>query len=135
MNAAVALERTETLTAPTSPEDVRRLRHEVALILAEWGVTKRAEDVLIACSELLTNALRYGQTPLLTVNLVERDGCLRVSVPDCNPFPPYPATADRDDEDGRGVYLLAVLADAWGFRAHGTGKDVFAEFRTDGDPP
>lgn len=135
MNAAVTLERAEVFTTPISPENVQYLRHQVALTLADWGITKRAGDVLIACSELLTNALRYGQTPLLTIHLVERDGWLKVTVADSNPFPPYPTTADRDDEDGRGVYLLAVLADAWGFRAYGDGKDVVAEFQTHSDLP
>jgi hypothetical protein len=61
--------------------------------------------------------------------LAEEGGWLRLAVPDHNPLPPYLTSADPDDEDGRGVSLLATLADAWGFRAVGDGKSVFAEFR------
>jgi len=132
MSAAV-LERTEQFDAAASVEDVRWLRHQVALTLAAWGIADRADEVLVACSELLTNALMYGQTPLLQVSVAEYDGWLRLTVPDRNPYPPYPATADRDDEDGRGVLLVAALSDAWGFRASGDGKQVFAEFQLGGD--
>jgi hypothetical protein len=130
--SAATLERTERFDAPSSAGDVRHLRHRIAKTLADWGITERADDVLCSCSELLTNALTYGQTDVLAVDLAEQDGWLRLSVPDNNPFPPYPALADRDDEDGRGVFLLAALADAWGFRAFGGGKSVFAEFRISG---
>ena len=134
MNAAV-LDRTEQFDAAASVEDVRRLRHQIAKTLANWGITARADDVLVACSELLTNALMYGQTPLLVVELTEHNGWLRLAVPDHNPYPPYPALTDRQDEDGRGVLLVAALSDAWGFRATSEGKQVFAEFQLGGDAP
>lgn len=130
--STATLERTERFDAPASAQDVRHLRHRVAKTLADWGITQRADDVLYSCSELLTNALAYGQTEKLTVDLAEHDGWLRLTVPDNNPFPPIPLLADRDDEDGRGVVLLAALADAWGFRCVGDGKHVFAEFQISG---
>lgn len=134
MNAAV-LARTEQFSAPADAEHVRRLRHDLAKTLADWGVTERAEDVLCSCSEMLTNALRYGQIKTLAAALTEQDGWLRLSVTDNNPFPPYPALADRDDENGRGIVLVTALADAWGFRASAHGKQVFAEFQLDGRTP
>jgi len=130
--SAATLERTERFDAPASAGDVQHLRHRVAKTLADWGITDRADDVLYSCSELLTNALTYGQTTVLAVDLAEQAGWLRLSVPDSNPVPPYPTIADRDDEDGRGVFLLAALADAWGFRAFSEGKSVFAEFQISG---
>jgi anti-sigma regulatory factor (Ser/Thr protein kinase) len=128
MSGAV-LDRTEQFTAPASASQVPYLRHQVAKTLADWGIVDRADDALSACAELVANALTYGQTEVLSVLVTEHDGWLRLTVPDHNPYPPYPTTADRDAEDGRGVFLLAALADAWGFRAFGTGKDVFAEFQ------
>jgi hypothetical protein len=129
MQAAAAFERTEQFDAPATPEEARRLRHQVAKTLADWGITDRADDVLSSCAELLTNALAYGQTAVLTVQLAEDDGWLRLAVPDGNPYPPIATVADRDDEDGRGISIVVTLADAWGFRAAETGKSVFAEFR------
>jgi len=130
MKAAI-FEHTEQFTAPATPAQARGLRHQVAKTLADWGVTDRADDVLSSCAELLSNALAYGQTAVLTVQLAEDEGWLRLAVPDSNPYPPFLAIADRDDEDGRGISMVATLADAWGFRAAGAGKSVFAEFRTD----
>lgn len=122
-------------TAPAGPGQVRDLRHRLAKTLADWGVSERADDVLSSCSEMLTNALCYGQIEVLTAQMSEADGWLRLTVPDNNPIPPYPTLAERDDEDGRGVFLVAALADAWGFRATGDGKHVFAEFRIHGHTP
>lgn len=123
--------RAEQFDAPATPAEARRLRHQVAKTLADWGFTDRADDVLSSCAELLSNALSYGQTEVLKVQLTENEGWLRLAVPDGNPYPPFPALADRDDEDGRGISMVAMLADAWGFRAAGEGKSVFAEFRTE----
>lgn len=129
------LERAAQFTAPAGAGHVRDLRHRLAKTLADWGVSERAEDVLSSCSEMLTNALCYGRVEVLTADLSEAGGWLRLSVPDNNPVPPYPTLADRDDEDGRGVFLVAALADAWGFRATDGGKHVFAEFRIHGRIP
>ncbi|HEV3169355.1 MAG TPA: ATP-binding protein [Actinocrinis sp.] len=127
MNPALQ-ERTRKFDAPASATSVRRLRHRVAEALGDWGIVDRADDVIHSCAEILANALAHGQTEVLTVHLDARDGWLRLTVPDNNPYPPYPADADRDDEDGRGVMLMTALADAWGFRAADDGKCVFAEF-------
>jgi hypothetical protein len=123
------LERVEQLVAPASAQDARELRHRVAKTLADWGVAERCDDVLGSCAEMLANALDHGCTAVLTVDLAEHDGWLHMAVPDRSPDPPYLVRAGRDDEDGRGVWLLAALCDAWGFRAAQDGKSVFAEFR------
>jgi hypothetical protein len=130
--SAAPLEHSEQFAAPASAQEVRRLRHRVAKTLADWGIADRSDDVLCSCAEMLANALAYGDTTSLMVQLAEQDGWLRLEVPDHNPRPPYLTSADPDDEDGRGVSLLATLADAWGFRAVGDGKSVFAEFRVNG---
>jgi serine/threonine-protein kinase RsbW len=134
MNSAV-LEHTRHFTAPARAAQIRHLRHRLAKTLADWGVTQRSDDVLCSCSELLTNALIYGQTDQLTVDLTMQDGWLQLTVPDNNPVPPYPMVANRDEEDGRGVFLVAALADAWGFRSRDGGKHVFAQFRISDHTP
>lgn len=110
------------------PEGVRYLRREVAKTLADWGIADPA-DIVLACSELATNALRHGRTEVLSLELTADETTVYIAVPDENPYPPYPAAADNEDEDGRGIQLVAEVADAWGFRATHTGKSVFAEFR------
>ena len=106
---------------------VGRLRRQAVKTLADWGVTERAELVALIVSELLTNALLHGRTPILSVELAIADGWLRIAVDDLNPDPPHPVPADTSGEGGRGMVLVAALADAWGFRAHAGGKTVSAE--------
>lgn len=123
------------LDAPANPENTGSLRTEVSKTLADWGLERLADRVRLAASELLTNALLHGSTATLTLCL-EIDGTwLRVSVPDANPDVPHLGHALEDDENGRGITLIAAFSDAWGFRSTATGKCVFAEFRTDSDAP
>jgi anti-sigma regulatory factor (Ser/Thr protein kinase) len=116
------------LDAPAAAESAQKLRARLAKTLADWGLEHLADRVVLAASELLTNALLHGRATTLTL-LLEVDGpWLRLSVPDANPAPPYLACPDTDDENHRGVCLIAAFADAWGFRSTDTGKHVFAEF-------
>lgn len=93
--------------------------------LAEW---ERAEDVLLCVSELATNALVHGVPPgpgfLLRVRY---DGYgVRVEVHDSGDG--VPRIADEADEGGRGLLLVAALADKWGVDERTPGKLVWAEF-------
>jgi anti-sigma regulatory factor (Ser/Thr protein kinase) len=110
------------------------MRHEVRKTLENWGVGDVSDAVELAASELLTNALLYGRVESLTLELTLDAPWLSLSVADANPTPPYPCGIDEQSEGGRGVYLTAELADAWGFRATAAGKSVFAEFLTSPDP-
>ena len=40
-------------------------------------------------------------------------------------YRPRRRRADNDDENGRGLQIISVLADRWGSRATGTGKSVW----------
>jgi len=94
-----------------------------------------ADAAELAVSEMLTNALLYGRTEILALELSLDEPWLCLSVEDANPTPPYPCGVDEQAEGGRGVFLVAELADAWGFRAAGGGKSVFAEFRLSANQP
>ena len=118
----------ERYEAAAHPHAVGHLRHQAVKTLADWGVTGCADLAELIVSELLTNALRYGRTPVLAVDLSINDGWLRIAVDDRNPEPPNLAETDITREDRRGIVLVAALADAWGFRAHADGKTVSAEF-------
>jgi anti-sigma regulatory factor (Ser/Thr protein kinase) len=122
--------RSTVLEAPASVQGPGVLRSQVGKILTKWGQEDLADRVMLTVSELLTNALLHGRTESLILRL-DIEGCrLRLSVPDANPAPPNLALADADDENGRGICLVAAFADAWGFRATDSGKCVFAEFST-----
>ncbi|MDO0936853.1 ATP-binding protein [Streptomyces sp. DG2A-72] len=102
------------------------------ITLTEWGVTHRHEDVLLCVSELATNALLHGVPPnrcfRLGLNLTT-DGVLRVEIHDSGPGEVRTPDADPESEHGRGLLLVAALADKWGVGERDPGKVVWCEFR------
>ncbi|MFG2136169.1 ATP-binding protein [Streptomyces sp. NPDC048650] len=105
--------------------------------LADWGIRRRADDVLLCVSELATNALLHGVPPgrgyRLWLAMGAEDGLLRVEVHDSGGGEPR-ALAPYDGEEGesgRGLLLVAALADAWGVGERVPGKVVWCEFRGD----
>lgn len=124
------LAKTARHEAAAEPSGIARVRHEARKTLDDWGVDDVSDAAELAASELLTNALLYGRAEILALELTLDECWLSLSVPDANPTPPYPCGIDEQAEGGRGVLLVAGLADAWGFRATSDGKSVFAEFLT-----
>jgi anti-sigma regulatory factor (Ser/Thr protein kinase) len=81
-------------------------------------------------TELVTNALVHtGRGAVLKVRVDGRR--LRVEVRDFvrrrPPRLPVGQGADEDATGGRGLLLVATLADAWGVRGHALGKSVWFE--------
>ncbi|MFJ8495880.1 ATP-binding protein [Streptomyces sp. NPDC094038] len=108
-------------------------RRFAAQSLRCWGLSDwaRADDVSLCVSELATNALLHGVPPGRGFLLRLRyDGdAVRVEVHDSGPGMPATAEqADDADEGGRGLLLVAALADKWGVAERALGKVVWAEF-------
>ncbi|MFJ5227753.1 ATP-binding protein [Streptomyces sp. NPDC088400] len=110
--------------------------------LVDWGLSvgTRADDALLCVSELATNALVHGVPPGRGFLLCMRyDGdVLRIEVHDSGGGVPEvgeATEADKDDEGGRGLLLVAAFADKWGVNERQPGKVVWCEFavREDGD--
>ncbi|NUK28119.1 ATP-binding protein [Streptomyces lunaelactis] len=99
--------------------------------LADWSVADRGDDVLLCVSELATNALLHGIPPGRGFRLhlfLHADGILRVEIHDSGDgcvrlSPPHP-----EGEGGRGLVLVAALADKWGVGERCPGKRVWCEF-------
>ncbi|MFF1692299.1 SpoIIE family protein phosphatase [Streptomyces sp. NPDC058257] len=92
--------------------------------LQEWGLTAQADTALLLASELLTNAFRHARGPLnLRVWHSVRE--LGVEITDHSTPRPRARLAESTEEDGRGLYLVEALADAWGTRPTTSGKTVW----------
>ncbi|MFJ9682927.1 ATP-binding protein [Streptomyces sp. NPDC101194] len=126
----------------------RRERRAVPLVrqfvreaLVDWACESRADDVLLCVSELVTNALLHGVPPgrgfRVRLSLEPGDGVLRVEVHDSGDGEVCPVAADPapDAEGGRGLLLVAALADKWGVGERDPGKVVWCEFAVRGPVP
>jgi anti-sigma regulatory factor (Ser/Thr protein kinase) len=111
----------------TDPGEVRRLRHLVREQLRAWRLTGAAEVTLLLVSELVTNALLHGRPPLeLRVAAIE--GKVRVEVHDAaDDRPPARAFPPPDAPHGRGIEIVAALANRWGSAPSPLGKVVWFE--------
>ncbi|MFE7511590.1 SpoIIE family protein phosphatase [Streptomyces sp. NPDC057540] len=100
-------------------------RHLVTDQLAAWDLTELADVFELVVSELVGNALRYGNGPG-TIRLLRGDR-LVVEVSDTGPDLPQIQHADLSDEGGRGLQLINMLCRRWGFCRTVNGKVVWAE--------
>ncbi|MER6125433.1 SpoIIE family protein phosphatase [Streptomyces sp. NPDC001795] len=97
-------------------------RHQLIL----WGVDEEtAYTTEMIVSELVTNAIRYG-TPPAQLQLI-KDRTLTCEVHDSNSLAPRLRHAKTIDEGGRGLFIIAQLAQNWGVRYSLDGKTVWAE--------
>ncbi|MFJ7072875.1 ATP-binding protein [Streptomyces sp. NPDC098781] len=94
-------------------------------------VTARAEQIV---AELAANAALHGRVQgsdfRLALTLDTTTGILRIAVSDAKGGQPPVAPADSaaDSESGRGLLMVAALADRWGTEPHPPGgKTVWAE--------
>ncbi|SED82253.1 Anti-sigma regulatory factor (Ser/Thr protein kinase) [Streptomyces sp. 3213] len=129
MNPSEKFFRRERRSVPAA----RRFAHA---FLAECGLAEaeRGGDVLLCVSELATNALVHGVPPGRQFRVFLRyDGhAVRVEVHDSGGGVPHVDEADEGDEGGRGLLLVAALADKWGVGERDLGKVVWAEFGCEG---
>ncbi|WP_369394124.1 HAD-IA family hydrolase [Streptomyces sp. CG1] len=132
-DAALLLARPQTLDAshvatwnlPSDPAVVARGRQLAADQLARWGLDETAFITELVVSELVTNAIRYGQPPV-QLRLI-KDISLICEVSDASSTSPHMRRARADDEGGRGLLLIAQLTQRWGTRHTTSGKTIWTE--------
>ncbi len=107
------------------PAMVAQVRAEVDRLLAAWGMEELGFSAELVFSELVTNAIRYGREPIKARMLL--DNSLICEVSDAGETSPRPRRAADTDEGGRGLYLVAQLAERWGTRYTRRGKVIWAE--------
>ncbi|MEU5632042.1 ATP-binding protein [Streptomyces rishiriensis] len=100
---------------------------------ASWDLPQEVTDTAeLLLSELMTNAYRHAKVPAgreIWARCVVTDDRIRVTVADANDTLPTPGAASLDAESGRGLALVAALADDWGAERRGCriGKEVWFE--------
>ncbi|MER6352303.1 ATP-binding protein [Streptomyces sp. NPDC001634] len=111
---------------------VRLAREFTRAALIDWEAGSRSDDVLLCVSELATNALLHGVPPGRGFGLrltLHPDGVLRIEIHDSGPGEVgLPDDLPPESEHGRGLLLVAALADKWGVGEREPGKIVWCEF-------
>ncbi|WP_326793741.1 SpoIIE family protein phosphatase (plasmid) [Streptomyces sp. NBC_00841] len=123
---ALPKDRVLTLSLPADPEAAPIARAAARHQLDVWGVDEEtAYTTELIVSELVGNAVRYGAPPLQLRLIFER--MLTCEVSDNATSAPQVKHARTIDETGRGLFIIASLADQWGTRYQSQGKTVWAE--------
>ncbi|UUU37993.1 ATP-binding protein [Streptomyces sp. NBC_00162] len=118
------------------PESVGLARAFAVTTLASWGLHSPAEDIRLCVSELASNALIHGSDTEhgFLVRLDAGEDFVRVEVHDSRPRhrrEPKIAHADGNNTTGRGLEIVASLADGWGVEdRRPSGKIVWTTFKT-----
>ncbi|CAL9605740.1 hypothetical protein SUDANB58_05531 [Streptomyces sp. enrichment culture] len=122
---ALGPDRVAEWAVPSDPAAVGEVRARVSRRLAQWGLEELTFTTELLLSELVTNAIRYGGEPIRV--RVLRDRALICEVADSSSTSPHLRYAAMTDEGGRGLFLVAQLAERWGTRYTPEGKVIWAE--------
>lgn len=114
-------------TLPREPESAATARRLVRDACAAWWLESLADDAALVVSELVANAVQHARRESIRVR-VERTApaTVVVVVSDFDRRPPVPRAPHDEDEDGRGLALVEVLAADWGADQRRWGKVVWA---------
>nr|WSY50885.1 SpoIIE family protein phosphatase [Streptomyces sp. NBC_00886] len=122
---ALHTDQVATWALPANPAIVALARSQVSRQLANWGLADMSFVTELLVSELVTNAIRYGSAPI-GLRLI-RDRTLICEVSDANSAAPHLRRARAFDEGGRGLHMVAQLAQGWGTRQTALGKTIWAK--------
>ncbi|HEU5159554.1 MAG TPA: ATP-binding protein [Streptosporangiaceae bacterium] len=122
-----------------SPKTAREFTRRT---FSAWSLDGLYNDVVVVVSELVTNALCHGLAdtsysalarPVQLVLLARRHRLL-TAVVDPSDKTPVLGSTKHFAESGRGLRIVAVMSDSWGWVPFATGgKAVWAAFNIPGD--
>jgi anti-sigma regulatory factor (Ser/Thr protein kinase) len=106
---------------------VHRARSFVRATLEAWALPESlARDAILLVSEMVTNAIVHGRAPI-QLRLRRAPAHLLLEVSDTATAIPRKLRPTADDVHGRGLQLVAIMADQWGTRPIRDGKSVWCE--------
>ena len=112
----------------------RKARELVTEACARWELPHLAGPACTVVTELVNNVVVHAQSPM-DVTLRLRDRHIMVSVRDESTDPPQArGPISPTSPGGRGLMMVAAVAETWGHTAVPNGKVVWAVLRTDQRP-
>lgn len=109
------------------PQAISGVRRWLTETLTAWGESAPLDDVLIAASELATNAVLHARSAF-RATISRGGGVIRVGFEDLAAGHPALNSDETELPGGRGVHLVEQLALRWGVDARVGSKVVWAEF-------
>ncbi|HEY9391256.1 MAG TPA: ATP-binding protein [Mycobacteriales bacterium] len=86
-------------------------------------------DLELVASELIANAFLHAPAPRSVWLRIRPGPRVRVTVLDASVRPPLPRLALATQTHGRGLRVVAALAERWGSESYPEGKAVWADLR------
>lgn len=130
-NASIELPLTEL-----APRTARRL---VAEMLRAWEWDAEGErdiDAVLLVNEIVANVVDHTERDAsLVLELAQSDSWLRVSSTDSSAVHPIVYEMDQRARRGRGMQIVAALAQRWGVDDVHGGKRVWFELAAEVEPP
>jgi anti-sigma regulatory factor (Ser/Thr protein kinase) len=111
-----------------SPHAVGAARRGVRAALDTAHRCGLSERAGVAVSELVANAVEYSGGDTLSVEMVLDEGAVVIAVHDSSAAPPVVRNVDSASVGGRGLGLVASVADAWGYDPTPDGKRVWCRW-------
>lgn len=111
---------------PSDPSAVPLARRKLRDHLLRATESQR-DRILLATSELVTNAVLHGEGPV-TLRAWLEGAPKRVEVTEAGAGDPRPLREHAvDDEGGRGLHIVEVVSSTWGVAPTSAGKTVWFE--------
>lgn len=120
---------TTTATFDGDTASVPAARRFVRRALSDLGADDYEYAAGLVVSELATNAVIHARGPFRVTVEVNGDRRVRLAVSDGSRRSPITKAHSADATTGRGLGLVAAMADEWGVERHGTGKTVWVLLR------
>ncbi len=113
--------------ATAAPEIVGTMRRASRRVLLDWGLNHIVDAAELCISELVTNAVLHGVNsyPEVELQLTVLSDRLCIDVTDGDPTIPQLCPPTAENEHGRGLVLVSLMATGFGFKRSATGKTVW----------
>jgi anti-sigma regulatory factor (Ser/Thr protein kinase) len=119
---------TATVDLPPSPRSVSTARRVVAELLTAWRAPQDRRDAELLVTELVANVVDHVQgEAVLALEVALSGSWLRIAVSDGSAVRPVVRALDDERPRGRGLQIVAAIADRWGAEDHHGGKRVWFE--------
>jgi anti-sigma regulatory factor (Ser/Thr protein kinase) len=117
-----------TTLLPAEKASAGEARRFVQGVLRDIVGADDLEAVVLLTSEVVTNAVMHAGTPVdLVVRTVE--GCIQIESSDHGAQTPVVLDPASDERQGRGMKIVAALAQEWGVTPTMRGKTVWFRYQ------